>query len=75
MLDFATVIKASQALSGEIQLDKLLSTLIGEGSGLGLDINKKIIDKHNGKITVKSQPGQTTFSVFLPIELSKLETA
>ena len=28
ILDFATVIKASQALSGEVELDKLLSTLI-----------------------------------------------
>jgi PAS domain S-box-containing protein len=27
-LDFATVIKASQAISGEVQLDKLLSTLV-----------------------------------------------
>jgi signal transduction histidine kinase len=39
----------------------------GEGSGLGLDIVRKIIAKHSGRITVESQPGQTTFNVFLPI--------
>lgn len=41
----------------------------GEGSGLGLDIIKKIIDKHSGKIEVESQPGRTTFHVFLPIQV------
>lgn len=40
----------------------------GEGSGLGLDIVRKIIDRHQGRIDVESQPGRTTFSVFLPIE-------
>ena len=40
----------------------------GEGSGLGLDIVKKIIDKHAGNLTVESQPGQTTFNVFLPMQ-------
>jgi len=39
----------------------------GEGSGLGLDIVKKIIAKHDGKIEVESVPGKTTFTVFLPI--------
>ena len=38
----------------------------GEGSGLGLDICHKIIDKHQGKIEFESQPGRTTFRVWLP---------
>lgn len=42
----------------------------GEGSGLGLDIVRKIINKHQGKISVDSLPGQTTFTVSLPINLT-----
>jgi len=39
----------------------------GEGSGLGLDIVRKIVHKHEGKISVASQPGKTTFNVLLPV--------
>ncbi|KHD06434.1 ATPase [Candidatus Thiomargarita nelsonii] len=39
----------------------------GEGSGLGLDIVRKIIEKHEGNIAVESQPGKTTFTVSIPI--------
>ncbi len=39
----------------------------GEGSGLGLDIVKKIIEKHNGRIKVDSIPGKTTFTVSIPV--------
>ncbi|MEG3974883.1 response regulator [Microcoleus sp. herbarium8] len=39
----------------------------GEGSGLGLDIVRKIVKKHEGTIDVESVPGQTTFTVSLPI--------
>ena len=37
----------------------------GEGTGLGLDICRKIIDKHNGRIDFTSGPGGTVFTVYL----------
>lgn len=41
---------------------------VGEGSGLGLHICQQIIEKHQGKMSVKSLPGQTQFTIWLPIE-------
>jgi signal transduction histidine kinase len=41
--------------------------LAGEGSGLGLDLCRKIVEKHHGSIEFQSQPGRTTFRVFLPV--------
>jgi signal transduction histidine kinase len=38
----------------------------GEGTGMGLDIVKKIIQKHNGSIRLESEPGNTTFYVTFP---------
>ncbi len=39
---------------------------IGEGTGMGLEVVKRIINQHSGKITVQSKEGETTFTVYLP---------
>ncbi len=40
----------------------------GEGSGLGLHITRQIVDKHKGSIELKSIPGDTQFTVTIPLE-------
>ncbi len=39
----------------------------GEGSGLGLHIIGKILEKHKGALCLESEPGRTRFSVVLPV--------
>ena len=39
-----------------------------EGTGLGLSIAHSLINQHNGLIECQSEPGNTTFSILLPIE-------
>jgi signal transduction histidine kinase len=41
---------------------------VGKGTGLGLDIARRIVDeRHGGTISIDSQPGQTVFHVRLPM--------
>ena len=40
---------------------------VGEGTGMGLDITKKIIDRMKGQIKVESEPGKTTFQILIPV--------
>ena len=39
-----------------------------EGTGLGLSIAQSLINQHNGHIACESEPGNTVFSIYLPLE-------
>ena len=41
---------------------------VGEGTGLGLDIVRRIVASHGGEVTFESRPGETRFVVRLPVE-------
>jgi signal transduction histidine kinase len=42
---------------------------VGEGTGLGLDTVRRIVEeRHHGTIEVDSKPGETTFRVWLPLK-------
>jgi len=41
---------------------------LGAGTGLGLDVVRKIVDKHEGGIRVMSKPGKTAFEVCFPLK-------
>ncbi len=40
---------------------------VGEGTGIGLDLVKSVIDRHNGDVKVNSVKGKTEFIVSFPV--------
>jgi len=40
---------------------------MGQGTGLGLDIVRRLVRHNDGEISVESRPGRTQFRVALPL--------
>jgi signal transduction histidine kinase len=40
---------------------------VGKGTGLGLDIVRRLVERHDGDIEVSSEPGRTEFTVTIPM--------
>jgi len=52
-------------------LDQIFYPLVtgrADGTGLGLSIAQSIINRHNGFIECNSQPGETVFTLWIPME-------
>jgi signal transduction histidine kinase len=45
---------------------------MGQGTGLGLDIARRIVRRHDGQIEFDSRPGHTEFRVILPAEPARV---
>ena len=48
---------------------------VGQGSGLGLDLVRRIVHRHNGDVDFTSQPGRTVFRVRLPVSGARVMRA
>ncbi len=64
--------KLSQEQDEEIRervFDSFFTTKdVGRGTGLGLaTAHRIVVDRHRGTLTVDSEPGATTFHVWLPL--------
>jgi nitrogen-specific signal transduction histidine kinase len=40
---------------------------VGKGTGLGLDIVRRLVTHNDGEIDVETRPGRTEFRVSLPV--------
>ena len=66
------IVDDGQGVPPEIQgkiFDPFFTTKgVGKGTGLGLDIVRRLLQQHEGDIALESVPGRTEFQVRLPVE-------
>ena len=55
------------AVRGRIFDPFFTTKAMGQGTGLGLDIVRRLVQHNNGTVEVESQPGRTEFRVSLPM--------
>src|SRR5205823_1983251 len=48
---------------------------VGQGTGLGLDIARRLVRRNDGDIEFESRPGRTEFRITLPIAAEPPSTA
>lgn len=68
-----SVIDNGPGIPKEIQ-DKIFDVFfttkpVGKGTGMGLDVVRRIVEMHNGRIDMTSEPGRTVFKVCFPTNL------
>lgn len=70
---YVKIIDNGPGIPSEIQskiFDPFFTTKkVGEGTGIGLDLVKRIIKRHDGEIKVYSKPGSTEFLICLPVSM------
>jgi signal transduction histidine kinase len=61
-----------QQIQGRIFEPFFTTKGVGQGTGLGLDLVRKLLWNHNGSVGFESKPGDTRFQVRLPFQNSGL---
>ena len=66
----ATIVDNGPGIPAAIIKDIFYPMISGraEGTGLGLAISQQLINQHNGLIECSSEPGNTKFSIYIPLE-------
>jgi len=70
------IIDNGPGIPAEIQQAIFVPMVTGrpDGTGLGLSIAQSIVNRHGGLLECSSEPGNTRFTLYLPMEQSHAET-